>query len=120
MKNLKTLLVKIFREDKVIIYLMIGNFLLSMVLFVVGVVNLSPNSAVVKIGYGDVGGYVDGKWTDMIAFPLMAILFGVVHSGLFLRIYEKYGKNVTIVFIVMTMLLTIGALFVLFRLLGEG
>ena len=120
MKSLKNLLVRIFKEDKTIIYFMIANFLLSVVLFVTGVVNLSPNSAVVKIAYGDVGGYVDGKWTDMIAFPLMAVLFGVIHDVLALRIYEKYGKNVTIVFIAMTMLLIIGAMFVLLRLLGEG
>ena len=120
MKNLKKLLAKIFKEDRAVIYFMIGNFLLSVVLFVAGIVNLKPNSAVVKIAYGDVGGYVDGKWTDMLVFPMLAVLLGVVHSGLFLRIYEKYGKNIAIIFIVMTMLITVGALFVLFRLLGEG
>ena len=120
MKNLKKLLIKIFKEDRAVIYFAIGNFLLSVVLFIVGIVNLDPNSAVVKIAYGDVGGYVDGKWTDMLAFPALAMLFGIVHNGIFLRLYEKYGKSIAIVFIVLTMLLTVGAMFALFRLLGEG
>ena len=120
MKSLKKLFVQVFKDDRAIIYFMIGNFVLSVFLFVVGIANLRPNNAVVKIAYGDVGGYVDGKWTDMLVFPVLAVLFGVVHSALFLRIYEKYGKNITIIFIIITMLLIIGALFVLFRLLGEG
>ena len=41
--------------------MMIFNLLASIGLFVFGMISLNPSSAVVKIGYGDIGGYRDGS-----------------------------------------------------------
>lgn len=120
MKSFKTLLLEIVKEDKSIIVLVLLNFLLASILFIVGMFSLSPNSAVVKIAYGDVGGYVDGKWADMLVFPIFAVIVGVVHGLMSFKIFEKYDKNYCKIFLVVSMLLVVGAMFVLIRLLQEG
>ena len=78
--------IKIYQTERGILILMILNLLLSIALLVFSLINLNPNSAVVKIGYGDIGGYRDGSWADMLAFPLLAIIFGVFHD-------YYYGPN---------------------------
>lgn len=111
---------KIYQTERGIILLIILNFLISIALLVFSIVSLNPNAAVVKIGYGDIGGYRDGTWTDMIAFPLLAITFGVLHSFLAVRIFHKRGSGMTKFFLLTTTVLILGTFLVLIRLLGEG
>ena len=40
---------------------MIFNLLLSTTLFIFAIIHLNPNAPVVKVGYGDIGGYRDGN-----------------------------------------------------------
>ena len=75
---------------------------------------------VAKIGYGDIGGYRDGAWTDLIAFPLLAIILGIIHNFIAVRIYHKRGAGMTKFFLITTTLLILGAFIVLIRLVQEG
>lgn len=100
--------------------LMVLNMVASLALLIFGVVNLNPNVAVVKIGYGDIGGYRDGSWIDMLAFPLLALTFGIFHNLIALKIYHKRGAGMTKFFILATSALIAGAFIVLIRLLREG
>lgn len=100
--------------------LMILNLLASVALFIFSIINLNPNIAVVKIGYGDIGGYRDGSWVDMLAFPVLALILGVFHNLVALKIYHKRGAGMTKFFILTTTALIAGTLIVLIRLLGEG
>lgn len=120
MKSFKEDIVTIYRSDRSILVIMALNLILSIVLLVFSLINLNPSSAVVKIGYGDIGGYRDGTWIDMIAYPLLAITFGVLHSFLALRIFHKRGGGMAKFFLVITSMLILGAFLVLLRLLGEG
>lgn len=119
MKKFGEALREIYYEDRGILILMIINFLLSLVLFVFAIVKMNPEVAVVKIGYGDIGGYRDGLWTDLIMFPLAAILFGVLHSFLALKIFEKRGGGMVKFFLITTTMLIMGAMVVLLR-ITEG
>ena len=110
---------KIYHSERGIIILMILNLLLSIILLVVSLVNLNPSSTVVKIGYGDIGGYRDGTWFDMMAFPIFAVVFGVLHSFLTLRIFHKRGGGMAKFFLIITTILILGTFLVLTRLLGE-
>ena len=56
----------------------------------------------------------------MLAFPILALLFGVVHNVLAVRIYRKYGRDAALVWVGLTMLMVVATVVVLFRLLGEG
>jgi len=120
MKNFSDDLMNIYRNERLILFLMVGNFVLAVILLVFAVLNLNPNSAVVKIGYGDIGGYRDGAWTNMLVFPLLAFLFGFLHNVLALKISHKRGSGMTKFFLVTTSMLILGAFVVLIRLLGES
>ena len=120
MKTFKEDFIKIYQSERSVLILMILNLILAIALFVFSIINLNPSSTVVKIGYGDIGGYRDGTWMDMIAFPILAVLFGILHSFLALRIFHKRGGGMTRFFLVVTTALILGSFLVLIRLLGEG
>lgn len=120
MKTFKADLIKIYQSERGIIVFSILNFILSIALFIVSILNLNPNSAVVKIGYGDIGGYRDGTWTGLLVFPFLALLFGVFHPLLSVRIFHKRGGGMAKFFLIVTSSLILGTLLVLIRLLKEG
>lgn len=120
MKTFKEDLIKIYQTERGIIIFIILNILLSIGLLVFSLINLNPSSTVVKIGYGDIGGYRDGSWFDMFAFPLLAIILGFFHSFLALKIFHKRGGGMTKFFLLTTTALILGSFLVLIRLLGEG
>ena len=119
MKDLKSDFKIIYQKERIMLTLMIVNLLLAIVLAVFSLVRLNPNTAVVKVGYGDIGGYRDGSWTDLIAFPLLTILFGVLHNFVAMRIFHKRGAGMTKFFLTVTTLLIIGA-FIVFTRLTQG
>ena len=100
--------------------LMLLNIALSLALLVFSIIKLNPGAAVVKIGYGDIGGYRDGTWSEMLAFPLLALIFGFLHNIIAVRIFKKRGAGMTKFFLITTTALIIGAFIVLIRLLKEG
>lgn len=119
---------EIVREQKGLLAAMIGLMAMSLILLVIALVTLRPQTAVVITGYGDVygelagltGGYRRESWLNMLAFPILALLFGVVHNFLAVRVYQKYGRDAALVLVVVTMLLVVATALVIFRLLGEG
>ena len=111
---------KIYQTERGVLVLMIFNLLLSIALVIFAVVNLNPNASVVKVGYGDIGGYRDGTWMDMLAYPLLAIIFGFFHNLLAIRIFHKRGSGMAKFFLLTTTMLILGAFLVLIRALGEG
>ena len=134
MKELKKSFGEIFREQKGVLTGMAILLILSLALLVFSVVTLSPGASVVKVGYGDIGryqggewssmtnsgGYQDGSWMEMLAFPALALIFGILHNILVVKIYEKRGSGMAILFAGVSIMLVIGAILVLIRLLGEG
>lgn len=120
MKEYKEALIKVFREERELTRWVVVNFLAGFFVFIFSLVKLRPDSAVVKIGYGDIGGYRDGSWTDMLVFPVMAALVGTVHSLLAIRIYQAKGAGLARIFMAVSFGLIVGAFVALLRLLGEG
>lgn len=120
MKTIKEDFIELYRNERGIILLMIFNFFIAAGVCVFSIVKLNPNSPVVKIGYGDIGGYRDGSWFDMFAFPLFTIIFGIFHTLLATRIYHHRGGGMAKFFLLVTTCLIFGTLLVLIRLLKEG
>lgn len=120
MKEYKEDFQKLYQNERLTLVMMIVNFLMSLALTIVALIRINPNAAVVKVGYGDIGGYRDGSWTDLVAFPLLAILFGVLHSFIAVRIFRKRGAGMAKFFLVTTTALIFGAFIVLIRLVREG
>ncbi|MBQ3296857.1 hypothetical protein IJH01_01870 [Candidatus Saccharibacteria bacterium] len=112
--------IKIYQNERGVLVLMIFNLLLSIALIIFSIVSLNPNASVVKVGYGDIGGYRDGTWVDMLAYPLLALIFGVFHNLLAVRVFHKRGSGMAKFFLLTTTMLIFGTLLVLIRALGEG
>ena len=120
MREYKEDIIKIYQNERGLLAILIINLLLSIALSVVAIIHLNPNSAVVKIGYGDIGGYRDGTWDSMLAFPLLALIFGVFHGFLAIRIFHKRGSGMSKFFLLTTTVLILGTVLVLIRLSGEA
>ncbi len=119
MKELKKNIVDIYREDRGILIMMILVFIFSLVFFIFSCTRLNTTSAIVKIGYGDIGGYRDGAWNGLLTFPVLAFIFGILHNLLAIRIYGKRGVGMTKFFLATTIMLIFSALLVLVRLSSE-
>lgn len=118
---------EVTKKQKPLVLAMIVLVVMSVILLIFTLFALRPQNTVVIVGYGDVygeiaglsGGYRRDSWMNMLAFPLLAVIFGVVHNFLALRIYQKHGRDLALTFIGMTMLLVVATLVVLLRLTGE-
>ena len=119
MKNFAESLKKIYQQERLTLVLMILNAMGAITLLILSIVRLNPESAIVKIGYGDIGGYRNGSWADMLVFPILALILGFFHNLIALRIYEKRGAGMAKFFLLTTSLLIVGAFIVLIRLTGE-
>lgn len=119
MKSFKEDFIKIYHTERGLLILMFLNLFLSIALAIFSIVTLNPNASVVKIGYGDIGGYRDGAWFDMLAFPVFALIFGVFHNLLALRIFHKRGSGMAKFFLMTTTMLVLGTFLILIRTLGE-
>lgn len=125
--GLKQAWTEICKEHKGLLIAMIGLVILSAVMLILSLSAVRPQSTVVIVGYGDAygelaglsGGYRRESWLNMLAFPVLAVVFGVLHNLITLRVYRKYGRDTALVVVIATMLMIVGALVVMFRLMGE-
>ena len=134
MKDLVKDLKEVYVKHRSMFTLMVVMVVFSIILFIYSMANLHPNASVVKVSYGDIGryqggewssmsnsgGYHDGAWQAMLAYPLFALIFGVLHNMIALRIYRKKGDKVASVFLTVTIAMILFTTLTLWRLLGEG
>lgn len=126
-EGLRMTWLEICRKQKGLMMAMIVLAALSGMMLIFSLTTLRPQNTVVIVGYGDVygeiagisGGYRRESWANMLAYPVLALVFGLVHNLLVLRIYRKYGKDAALVLAVVTMLLVVTAVVVMLRLMGE-
>ena len=125
---------EIYQKKKSLFYMMVLLLVLSIILMVYALLNLETTSSVVKVGYGDIGryqggawssmvnsgGYHDGAWWNMLAFPLLALVFGILHNLLVVKLYKRKNEGMAKVFVMISILLVIATFVVLLRLLREG
>ena len=134
MKDLVKDLKEVYVKHRSMFTLMVVMAVFSIILFIYSMANLHPNASVVKVSYGDIGryqggewssrsnsgGYHDGAWQTMLVYPLFALIFGVLHNVIALRIYRKKGDKVASVFLAVTIAMILFTTLTLWRLLGEG
>lgn len=118
---------EICRKQRGLMTAMIVLLVLSVALLIFSLTTLRPSSTVVIVGYGDVygeiaglsGGYRRDSWANMLAFPLLALIFGLVHNVLAVKVYRKYGKDMALLLVYATMAMMGATVVVILRLLGE-
>ena len=134
MNELKENWQEIKASERRLLAMMILLMLVAMILLVFSLVSLRPGSSVVKVSYGDIGRYQggewsgksnaggdhDGSWMNMLAFPILAVVFGFLHNLLAVKLYGKRGAAMAKTLVAVSIGLVILAFIVLMRLLGEG
>ena len=134
MKKFRERIEEIYREHRGLFIMMILLSVLALAFLIFSLINLSPSSAIVKVGYSDIGsfegddltgmrsagGYRDGSWGTMITFPILAVVIGVLHNLIAIRLCARRGEGSARAFVLMSMVILVGAFIVLIRLLGEG
>ncbi len=118
MNALKSDFIRVCKTERGMLANMIINLLASLVLLIFALMNLNPSSPLVRVGYSDIGGYKDGSWDNLLAFPILAIIFGIFHSIIALRVYRKKGSGMAQFILVTTTVLIAATTLVLMRLLG--
>lgn len=118
---------EVCRKQKNLMTMMIVLLVTSVVLLVFSMTTLRPQNTTVVVGYGDVygeiagisGGYRSDSWVNMLAFPILALIYGVIHNLLVLRVYRKYGEKMAILVAGMSILMVVGTFVAIIRLIGE-
>ena len=134
MRNIPENFKKIFESHKMLLAAQVILLVMSIALFIFSLLNLGSTTTVVKTSYGDIGryqggewssmansgGYHDDVWTERFAYPILAIVFGILHNLLVIKIFEKKGSAVAGYFVLFSVSLVLATFVVLIRLLGEG
>lgn len=134
MKNIPENFKKIFESHKGLLLAQMMLLVISIALLIFTLLNLGSSTTVVKASYGDIGGYQGGDWSSMansggyhddvfterFAYPILAIIFGVLHNLLAIKIFEKRGSAMAFYFVFFSIFLVLATFVVFIRLLGEG
>ena len=134
MRNIPENFKKIFESHKMLLAAQVILLVMSIALFIFSLLNLGSTTTVVKTSYGDIGryqggewssmansgGYHDDVWTERFAFPILAVVFGLLHNLLAIKIFEKKGSAMAGYFVLFSVSLVLATFVVLIRLLGEG
>ena len=124
----------IYKNHRKLFVGMIILTILSMGLLIFSLFNLKISNSTVHVGYSDIGsyqggdfdetrgssGYISGRWVDMLAFPILAVVLGVMHNLIAIRLYKRRGVASAGVFIAMSILVLVLAVLVLWRLTQES
>ena len=125
---------EIFEKHKWLTLAMTVLLVVSVALLIFSLLNLGSNATVVKTSYGDIGryqggewssmansgGYHDGVWAERMAYPFLAVIFGILHNLLAIKIYEKKGYSHALLFVLLSIIMVVMVFVVFGRLLGEG
>lgn len=131
---MKNALSEIRKNHRRLFITMVILLILSLGLLVFSLLNLKISSSTVHVGYSDIGsyqggefdetrgssGYISGRWIDMLAFPILAIVLGVMHNLVALRLYKKRGEASARVFVMISLLVLVSAVLVFWRLTQES
>ncbi len=134
MKNIADNFKKIFESHKGLLTAQVALLVVSLALFIFSLLNLSSATSIVKTSYGDIGRYQGGDWSSMansggyhddiwferFAFPMLAVIYGIFHNLIAIKIFEKKGSGMAGYFILFSISLALATFVVLVRLLGEG
>ena len=134
MKNIPENFKKIFESHKGLLMAQAFLLIISITLFIFSLLNLGSSTTVVKTSYADIGryqggewssmansgGYHDDTWTERFAYPLFAVIFGILHNLIAIKIFEKKGSGAAGYFVLFSIVLVLATFVVSIRLLGEG
>ncbi len=121
MKELAEDFKAIWKKDKSLFWWMAAQFIISVWLFLLPIINLNPNRPKVWARYSDISnGYAQSDWWYLISFAVIAIVLGIGHNLLSVKLYGKRGGDIARLFLGVSIMITIIAIRFLLSLVGEG
>ena len=121
MKELGEDFKEIAKKDRNLIVWMVIDFLLSVWLFMIPLLNLNSGKAKIWARYSDINdGYAQSDWWYLISFSVIALTLGVGHILLSARLYSKRGKDIARLFLAITMIVIVIGIKFLSSIVGEG
>ncbi len=119
MKELGEDFKEIAKKDRNLIVWMVIDFLLSVWLFIIPLLN--SGKAKIWARYSDINdGYAQSDWWYLISFSVIALTLGVGHILLSARLYSKRGKDIARLFLAITMIVIVIGIKFLSSIVGEG
>ena len=111
----------IAKKDRNLFWWMALDFLLSLWLFLIPLLNLETGKAKIWAWYSDISsGYMQSDWWYLLSFSVIAFTLGVGHILLAARVHTKHGKDVARLFLAVTMIIILIGIKFLLSILGEG
>lgn len=121
MKDLAEDFKAIWKKDRSLLWWMAVNFLLNVWLFLIPIINFNPAHPKIWARYSDISnGYEQSEWWYLFSFSLIALAIGVGHTVVGARLFTKRGKDISRLFLGVSVAITIIALRFLMSILGEG
>lgn len=133
MKDVGAGLKKIFTEER-------GLFVMMLVLLVMGaelilhtLLHFKTGGTTMYLEYSDIGeftngdplslwssgGYRTGGWGEMIVFPILGVILGILHNLFAIQAFRRQGKGFAMAVVIISMVIAVGAFVLLMRLIGE-
>ena len=119
-KKLKEDFLTIARRRPGLLASMIALAVLSLALLIFALLQLAPGDITTTVGYGDIGGYRAGSWVETFSFVGLALIWGVLHNLIAVRLYGERGVTSAKQFVRFSLVLVLAAFVVLLRLVGRG
>ena len=121
MKELAEDFKAIWKKDRGLLWWMIINFALNLWMFLLPLTNLNPNKPKIWAQYSDISkGYLQNNWWYLISFSVLAITIGIGHNLIGARLYSKRGRDVSRLFLGVSIAITLVGLYFLLRIIGEN
>jgi len=120
MKELAEDFKSIAKKDRNLFWWMTIDFLLSLWLFLIPIMNLNSGRAKIWAWYSDITSYGQSDWWYLLSFSIIAFTLGVGHILLAARLYTKRGKDTARLFLAISMIVIIIGIRFLLNILGEG
>lgn len=110
----------IYRNDKRVFVMMLALFLVSAILFLLPIFNLNPSTPKIWARYADSSGYLEGDWWYLLSFSVLGLVLGVFHVLLGAKMYSKRGRGAAMLFLALSIAISVVGLSYLAKILGEG
>jgi|GEM_PF-753633 len=111
----------IYHNDRRVLVTMAVLILMGVALFLLPILSLNPAVSRTWVRYSDIdGGYAEGSWWYLLSFSVMAVVMTIVHSMVGAKLYAKRGANVTLMFLIVSIVIVLMATLFLAKILGRG
>lgn len=119
MKTIFSTIRTMFKDDKAVLFCLIGFMVAALTLAIVVAFSINPSTLPVWIRYASFGeNYYSDKWYYTYSFLVSSLILFLLNSLFVIKLYKKRGRAVSLIFLSLSALLIVITFIVLMRLVG--